>query len=510
MIGWTAEGEGDEYYLGPPEEEDAALTDPPQVVSELRSGAMGVQVDWNVDTGGWSTVLTMARPLDVGWVKLQVSWSAMQPESGGQLGGEFSKFQASLQDAKNQGYKVLVTISKAPGWARLTDRSEDGPPDDPKDLARFIGLLLDQVGENVDAIEVWNEPNLQREWTGSLPFSGQGYMQLFEPAYERIRDYSDSIRVVTAGLAPTTNTLVSVDDRSYLRQMYDAGLADFEDVAVGIHPYGWGNPPEKRCCDPIEGRSWDDQPQFFFLDNIADYRGIMLAYDHDRAKLWATEFGWTSWEDFTIDPPEPWMATARSPPCDARLPDRPGLNFISQCSCGFHYAITATVANRTGGGGYSLVFMDAGSTVRARPVACARHLSTAVERHFHTIAGRSQIVQPILGRTAIAYMASAILGWGFISVKVFCESLNYTHRYPNRSGAPAVPAGRRQRAGADRDHDAGQHRRPAHHLRRRHHAQSGGARVRGPGGCRSHGGQLQPHRAVRESSMRQPFRWLWR
>ena len=49
-----------------------------------------------------------------------------------------------------------------------TASTNDGPPDDPQDLADFMTLLLNQMGNSVDAIEVWNEPNLLLEWDGTL------------------------------------------------------------------------------------------------------------------------------------------------------------------------------------------------------------------------------------------------------------------------------------------------------------------------------------------------------
>lgn len=35
---------------------------------------------------------------------------------------------------------------------------------------------------------------------------------------------------------------------------------------------------------------------FFFLDTIADYRQIMVENNHANGKLWATEFGWATFD----------------------------------------------------------------------------------------------------------------------------------------------------------------------------------------------------------------------
>jgi hypothetical protein len=105
-----------------------------------------------------------------------------------------------------------------------------------------------------------------------------------------------------------------------LQQLYNAGLAQYgTDIAVGIHPYGWANAPDERCCHN-PSRGWDDQPQFFFLDTIEQYRQIMVANGHGAAQLWATEFGWATFDGM--------RTSAGVRPADP--PDTPYFGFITQ------------------------------------------------------------------------------------------------------------------------------------------------------------------------------------
>lgn len=320
--GWTAEGEEEEYYIKPPGEADGpalagvgeipegevSAATAPDVAKSLDGDAMGIQLDLNVSSESWAGALALTSSMDMGWIKVQASWRDLEPDSPGQFDTGFQSLQAYLLQAKSQGYSVLISVAKAPTWARAVNQSEDGPPDDPQAFARFIERLLERVGSSVDAIEIWNEPNLKREWTGALPFNGDGYMQLFTAGYEAVRDFSDDMIIVSSGLAPTTNGGSSVDDRMFLTQMYEAGLGDYGDIVVGIHPYGWANAADVRCCDQATGEGWDDQPQFYFIDNVDAYRSIMLNYDHDSISMWATEFGWATWEGLGGGPPEPWMS----------------------------------------------------------------------------------------------------------------------------------------------------------------------------------------------------------
>ena len=292
-----------------PTQPGSAYTTPlPANRARLDRAQMGIQAHYNTHTHGWSRILHQIAALGVDWIKLQASWDWLQPNRPGQFDQNFQLFQLHVQEADKRGFKVLLSIAKAPDWARNFDRNEDGPPDDLNELHWFIHKLIEKVGPNIDAIEIWNEPNLKREWTGQRPISGASYMELFRVGYDAVRAYSPSIVVVTAGLAPTGNRSgVTVDDRDFLRQMYQAGLAEYAGVKIGIHPYGWGNPPDFLCCNNVESQGWDDRPQFFFLQTIRDYSSIIAGNGH-KAPMWATEFGWATWEDFPSDAPEIWMA----------------------------------------------------------------------------------------------------------------------------------------------------------------------------------------------------------
>jgi aryl-phospho-beta-D-glucosidase BglC (GH1 family) len=298
----------------PPDEEPTETPELPEptALPNLDPERIGIQLDANLDRRDWDDAMfRLSRDdendtgLGMAWVKVQVSWAALQPNGPDEYGTPFQQLEQYLQDADRQGLKIMVSVAKTPGWAR-SNQTEDGPPDDPQAYARFLTFLLSRFGNIVDAVEIWNEPNLQREWQGTLPFSGAGYMQLFRPAYDAVRAYSATMPIITAGLAPTGNNPGSIDDRDYLRQMYAAGLGNYGDVAIGAHPYSWANPPDSTCCGT---RGWDDDPHFFFRDTMQAYREIMAANGHGGKEIWITEFGYATWDGFPGDPPpgSEWM-----------------------------------------------------------------------------------------------------------------------------------------------------------------------------------------------------------
>lgn len=280
----------------------------PDVLPNLDANRMGVQIDSNLEQADWDEAMRRvgSDQLAIKWIKLQISWRDMQPNGAGEVSAYFQRIHLYLEDADRRQLNILLSVAKAPLWARSTT-DQDGPPDDPQAYASFLTQMLQEFGGVVDAIEIWNEPNLSREWIGGLPFSGAGYMRLFAPAYQAIRAYSPSIQIIAAGLAPTGDNPGTVDDRTFLRQMYAAGLGNYHDIAVGIHPYSWANAPDATCCGG--GGGWDNDPHFFFADNIRDYRQIMEANGHADVQMWVTEFGWATWEGFPGQPPvgSEWM-----------------------------------------------------------------------------------------------------------------------------------------------------------------------------------------------------------
>ena len=279
---------------------------------------MGVQVHTLLEQSDWDEVLRLTDQLELGWVKVQIDWNLLQAEGPDTITEAFRRQELYVESLKQRGMKVLVSVAKAPDWAR-SNTAESGPPDDPQELVKFLNLMMNEFGNAIDAIEIWNEPNLIREWQGH-PLTGAEYMRYFTPAYQAINAYSDRmlvdekeprstpIVVVTAGLAPTATTEFSTDDRAYLQQMYNAGLGNFRDnIAIGSHPFSWGNPPDVRCCDAVDGQSWDDNPVFFFANTIEDYRTIMVNNGHSDLQLWTTEFGWATWDELPGEPAELWM-----------------------------------------------------------------------------------------------------------------------------------------------------------------------------------------------------------
>jgi len=234
--------------------------------------------------------------LNMGWVKQVINWRDFEPVQG-QI--DFATLDTIVDSLNAAGVNILFTVTTSPAWAR-TSTEESGPPDDFTTYGTFIAALASRYAGRVQAYEIWNEPNLRREWNSTThPISAASYSQLLSIAYAAVKGGDSSAVVLSAGLAPTgfNDGVNAINDRQYLRDLYTSNLVNISD-AVGAHPLGWANPPDSVCCTaPVGVETHYQDPTFFFRNTLEDYRQIMVAANDGSTPIWVTKFGWGSSED---------------------------------------------------------------------------------------------------------------------------------------------------------------------------------------------------------------------
>jgi hypothetical protein len=253
-------------------------------------------------------LLRHLQALNVGWVKMQVSWKVHQPEPNRYDDEYFAELDRLMDGANGNNIKVLLSVSKAPEWSRPTTEM-DGPPADYALFEQFMATLAARYQGRVAAYELWNEPNLQREWNGT-PLNAADLVELTRRGAAGVREADPSALIISAAPATTgiNDGITAIDDRVYLRQMLEAGVASVVD-GIGVHPYGWANPPDSSVANPGLAPSHNNHPSFFFSDTLNDYRALLLEYGAVDKQLWVTEFGWGSFGGFFDD-----FGTPAAPP----------------------------------------------------------------------------------------------------------------------------------------------------------------------------------------------------
>jgi len=276
---------------------------------------LGVQVQVSYDNmGQWMDVA--ANQLSVNWVKMQVRWEDIETERD-----VFDWFYTDtyLPAAQAEGLKVLISVVTAPAWAREpgVDTSRHGPPADPQDFADFVVAILERYPGMVHAVEVWNEMNLDREWTSTGGLSAANYVELLRTTYQAVKEVDPGVIVVSGALSPTglSDGVRAWDDFTYMDQLIAAGMLNYADC-VGAHHNGINVSPnytwDQTPNDPAAAfRGPFDNPHhsWSFRSTLQTYASKIALAGGDQ-KLCVTEFGWASAEglegapagfDFALD-----------------------------------------------------------------------------------------------------------------------------------------------------------------------------------------------------------------
>jgi hypothetical protein len=181
--------------------------------------------------------LDIARSAGMNWVKQQLRWR--RGEGTGAAAGIISS-------AHSNGFKVLLGIV--------------GYRDDMGDFEGYTNDFAAYLGQvaalGPDAIEVWNEPNIDREWPAGT-INGANYTAMLAKSFNAIKAANANVMVISGAPAPTgffggTCTNAGCDDNVFLRQMASAGAAQYMDC-VGAHYNEGIISPDQNSGDPRGG-----------------------------------------------------------------------------------------------------------------------------------------------------------------------------------------------------------------------------------------------------------------
>jgi hypothetical protein len=255
--------------------------------------------------------LNLVTEMDFQWVKQAFAWRDIETLEKGKYDWWRPDF---IVDAVEQaGLNLIVRIDRQPFWTQEpdTDPLENAPPSRLEDFGDFCGALAERYRGRIAAYQVWNEPNLNREW-GDRPPDPAEYTKLLETCYKAIKAADSEALVISAGLAPTgTGPPDAIPDTEFLQGMYDAGAADYFDV-LGLNAPGYKAPPE---TSPEEGESNPDYGggRWFVFRHVEDMREIMVANGDDDKQVAILELGWTTDQ---INPSYAWHAVSEEQQAD--------------------------------------------------------------------------------------------------------------------------------------------------------------------------------------------------
>ncbi|MFO7632606.1 MAG: SH3 domain-containing protein [Caldilinea sp.] len=263
------------------------------VAAPNTSTGFGYGMSVNMWQGDKQGVADQLKQLGFGWAKQQVRWEYAEPEPGAV---QWQEMDSLVDTMHGNGINLMFSVVTAPAWTRPTLGGTGGPPEDFQLFANFMGSIAGRYCGRLQAVEVWNEQNLRREWEG-FPLEPASYMDLLKRAYNSIKAACPSMLVISGATTPAGYSDVAFDDIDYLRGMYQNGLKQYSD-GIGIHPSGFANPPSVAFEDWASGNydalSHVNHRSFYFLSTLRESRRVMEEFGDINKRLWPTEFGWGS------------------------------------------------------------------------------------------------------------------------------------------------------------------------------------------------------------------------
>jgi Bacterial SH3 domain len=192
----------------------------------------------------------MRNEAGMGWAKYQIVMDGGAPD--------ISQF---VNAARAAGIKLLI--------GAVGNRGRANDAEYHKEFARNLANL---AAQGADAIEVWNEPNLDREYGGSGrgQVSPENYANMLREAYGAIKSVRQDVIVISGATAPTgyfggNCTNAGCDDAVFMQRLAATGAGAWMDC-VGAHHNGTMVGPDQASGAPVGSA---DHHQWYFQGTLA-------------------------------------------------------------------------------------------------------------------------------------------------------------------------------------------------------------------------------------------------
>ncbi|NLE77382.1 MAG: family 14 glycosylhydrolase, partial [Chloroflexi bacterium] len=278
----------------------ATATDSTPKPQRMRSPDFGVQTFlwWREEVADRD--LRLAEDGGFRWVKQLFSWQDIEGHGKGQY--DWSNTDRLVKQVQDHGLRLIVRVSQDPDkpfWA-------GNPPENSQHFADFLEAVATRYRGRIHAYQVWNEPNLAREWGEKRP-DPSGYAAMLRLSYAAIKRGDPAAIVVTAGMAPTgTDNEIAMPDMKFYDLMYQAmgGKSDGYFDMLGVHGAGYAAAPEVGPDEAAGDKARYGGERFFAFRHVEDVRELMVRYGDKDKRVVVLEFGWTT--DNRPDSPYYW------------------------------------------------------------------------------------------------------------------------------------------------------------------------------------------------------------
>ena len=213
------------------------------------------------------------------WIKFQYKWAA---------GDSTDEIEAVIDSAHDEGFKILVSVTGDTPY----------PAANSINFNSYIDFIQELAALGPDAMEIWNEMNIDFEWPAGQISPSSYVNNMLAPSYTAIKAVDANILVISGALAPTgfDNDFNAWSDSRYLAGMRAAGAVNYLDC-VGVHFNAGATSPGATSGHPAD--PGDRHYSWYYIPTLTLYRNNFSS----TRDLCLTEFGFLTAEGFDGVPP---------------------------------------------------------------------------------------------------------------------------------------------------------------------------------------------------------------
>jgi hypothetical protein len=181
-----------------------------------------------------------------------------------------------INNAHAAGFKVLLSIPGANTYPESIN------------FAEYVQFLAGVAALGPDAIEVWNEMNIDFEWPAGQIDPNSYVNDMLAPAYNAIKSANPNVMVISGAPAPTgfDNGTNAWADNRYMSGMLTAGAANYADC-IGAHYNAGASSPSTVSGHPTGSAHYS----WYLLPTLNVYAQL-------GKPVCFTELGYLSGEDY--------------------------------------------------------------------------------------------------------------------------------------------------------------------------------------------------------------------
>lgn len=161
----------------------------------------------------WRTFAHIVRTAGIPWVRERISWGHVAP-SRQQL--DWKHYQYVADVLAQQGIHIYQIWHDSPAWSH-PDNPSAHCPDDLRSVYRFAREAASRFARQIQAWEVWNEPDIDF-WR----HLSDRYAGLLKAAYLGLKDGNPHVLVLQGSLC--------IGVRSFARHLFENGIGDYFDI----------------------------------------------------------------------------------------------------------------------------------------------------------------------------------------------------------------------------------------------------------------------------------------